>query len=108
MLERLHLSYLRAFAQAGLSQNALPLVLCLGSSSSFKVPTQMSPPRQVFPDCFIQDGPRTPTPETQLGTFVLAFSAHRLGFDMTLFIYLFFGPHPRHMELPRLGVELEL
>ena len=24
------------------------------------------------------------------------------------FIYLFLGPHPQHMEAPRLGVKLEL
>ena len=23
-------------------------------------------------------------------------------------LFVFFGPHPRHMEVPRLGVELEL
>ena len=27
---------------------------------------------------------------------------------MYLFIYLFLGPHPQHMEVPRLGVESEL
>ena len=25
-----------------------------------------------------------------------------------LFVFCFFGPHPQHMEVPRLGVEAEL
>ena len=38
---------------------------------------------------------------------VIFFSiAHQPGFFFVLFCFL--GPHPRHMEVPRIGVELEL
>ena len=38
------------------------------------------------------------------------FSYNKLGYTLfkTIFILCFLGPHLRHMEVPRLGVELEL
>ena len=44
---------------------------------------------------------------THIGTEKPILKGWRLGKNL-LFPFFFSGPHPRHMEFPRLGVELEL
>ena len=40
--------------------------------------------------------------------FFLSFLFFGGGFLLLLLLFVFSGPHPQHMEVPRLGVELEL
>ena len=38
----------------------------------------------------------------------LTVKSSRLSFFFLSFFFIFLGPHPQHMEVPRLGIELEL
>ena len=59
--------------------------------------------RLIFPECFSLLLSRTITM-----TLLLVILTHFLGFGVVVFFFVFLGPHPQHMEVPRLGVESEM
>ena len=52
---------------------------------------------------FLGDAPQTQVPRGLLKGFLSFFRSFFLSFFLGLFVFL--GPHPQHMEVPRLGVE---